>query len=107
MTKDFDRLIQDIKLDFRISLDLIHEELVTRLGNAFENLVSNPKSICEGIKNSLKKEIADEILSARLIEHYCPDKWKNRNECMSDLSTADIVNCETCDKPMKSQHWPF
>ena len=102
---DFDSVIQGIKRDFRISLVFKREELVTRLGNAFENMVSNPKSICEEIKNSLKEEIADKIVSSRLIEHHCPDKWKNKNECMSDLSTADIVNCKTCDKPMKSHFY--
>jgi hypothetical protein len=103
----FDSAIQGIKRDFRISLVLKHEELITRLVNAFENMVSNPKSICEEIKNSLKEEIADKIVSARLIEHHCPDKWKNENEWMSDLSTADIVNCKACDKPMKSHFYQF
>ena len=74
---DFDRVIEGIKLDFRKSLALKHQDLITRLGNAFENVVSNPKSICEEIKNSLKEEIIDKMVSARLIEHHCPDKWKN------------------------------
>lgn len=104
---DFDSVLQGIKRDFRINQVLKHVELITRLGNAFENMVSNPKSICEEIKNSLKEEITDKTVSTRLIERHCPDKWKNKNECMSDLSTADIVNCKTCDKPMKSHFYQF
>ena len=92
---DFDLVIQDIKRDYRTSLDLIHEELVTRLGNAFENVVSNPKSICEEIKNSLNEEIADEIVSARMIEHHCPDKWKSEYERMSD----------SAKRLMSNNHW--
>ncbi|MFZ0510119.1 MAG: hypothetical protein WAM14_00820 [Candidatus Nitrosopolaris sp.] len=36
-----------------------YNKLITRLGNAFESVVSNPESVCEEIKNSLQEEIAD------------------------------------------------
>lgn len=37
------------------------KKLITRLGNAFESVVSNPESICEEIKNSLEEEIAESV----------------------------------------------
>jgi hypothetical protein len=48
------------------------KQLVQKLGNAFEKVVSDRESICEEIKNTLKEEIAEGIISARLIEFYSP-----------------------------------
>jgi hypothetical protein len=103
---DLDLVIKDIKQDFRRSLLLKREELITRLGNAFENIFSKPESICEEIKNSLKEEIIDKIISARLIDRHCPDKWKNDIDRKLERSKP-IENCKTCDKPLKSHFYIF
>jgi hypothetical protein len=103
---DLDLVIKDIKQDFRRSLLLKREELITRLGNAFENIFSKPESICEEIKNSLKEEIIDKIISARLIDRHCPDKWKNEIDRKLERSKP-IENCKNCDKPLKSHFYLF
>jgi hypothetical protein len=103
---DLDLVIKDIKQDFRRSLLLKREELITRLGNAFENIFSKPESICEEIKNSLKEEIIDKIISARLIDRHCPDKWKNDIDRKLERSKP-IENCKTCDKPLKSHFYQY
>lgn len=80
---DLDTIIQQVKQEFR-NLLIKRRELITRLGNAFESVVSNRESVCEEIKNSLQEEIADKIVSARDIERYCPDKWKKKTKPKND-----------------------
>jgi hypothetical protein len=48
------------------------------LGRAFQKTDSKPDSICEEIKNTLKEEIAEKIITTRFIEQFCPDDWKRR-----------------------------
>lgn len=50
-----DSIIKEVKRDFR-SILVKRKELVLKLGNAFEGAVSDPESICEEIKNTLKEE---------------------------------------------------
>jgi hypothetical protein len=76
---ELDAIIQEVKHEFRLML-IKRRELIQRLGNAFEKIVSDLESICEEIKNCLKDEIADKIISARDIERYCPEKWKNKTK---------------------------
>ncbi|SRR6266487_1243875 len=105
---DFDLVIQDIKQDFRRTLLLKREDVITRLGNAFEKIVSNPESICDEIKNSLKEETIDKIISVRFIERHCPDKWKNVGVRVHILcDSTNLENCKTCDKPLKSHFYQF
>lgn len=72
-------VIRDIKLEFR-KLISKRKQLIQKLGNAFEKVVSDRESICEEIKNTLKEEIAEGIISARLIECYCPTEWKRKTK---------------------------
>jgi hypothetical protein len=72
-------VIRDIKLEFR-KLISKRKQLIQKLGNAFEKVVSNKESICKEIKNTLKGEIAEGIISARLIEFYCPTEWKRKTK---------------------------
>jgi hypothetical protein len=47
MTKsDLDTVIDEAKQEIR-SLLIKRKEIITRLGNAFERVVSNPESVCE------------------------------------------------------------
>ncbi|MGC2682278.1 MAG: hypothetical protein WA323_10445 [Candidatus Nitrosopolaris sp.] len=80
---DLDTTLEEVKKEFR-NLVIKRRELITRLGSAFESVVSNPESVCEEIKNSLQEEIADRIISARDIERYCPDKWKKKTKPKND-----------------------
>jgi hypothetical protein len=94
-----DTTIKEVRQEFRShhqQLLVKRKELITRLGKAFEAVVSNPKSICKQIKNSLREEITDKIISARDIERYCPNKWKKNTKSKNDnLSFSKQVE----DKP--------
>lgn len=94
---DLDTIIEQVKQEFK-NLLIKRRELITRLGNAFESVVSNSESVCEEIKNSLQEEIADKIISARDIERYCPDKWKKKTKPKNDkLSFSKPVE----EKPLQ------
>jgi hypothetical protein len=76
---ELDAIIQEVKIELGLML-IKQQKLIQRLGNAFEKVVSDRESICEEIKNCLKDEIADKIISARDIERYCPEKWKKKTK---------------------------
>lgn len=80
---DLDIIIEKIKRELR-NLLIKRKELITKLGNAFERVVADPESVCEEIKNCLREEIRDKIISARDIERYCPDKWKKKTKPKND-----------------------
>jgi hypothetical protein len=80
---DLNTIINEVRQEFRKQL-VKRKELITRLGNAFESVGSNPESICKRIKNSLHQEIADKIITARDIERYCLDKWKKKTKPKND-----------------------
>jgi hypothetical protein len=76
---ELDTIIQEVKSEFKAML-IKRRQLVKKLGYAFEKEVVNPESICEEIKNCLKEEIAEKIISSRAIEQYCLDKWKKKTK---------------------------
>jgi hypothetical protein len=78
-----DTKIKEVKQEFR-SLLVKRKDLITRLGKAFEAAILNPKDVCEEIKNCLHQEIVDKIISARDIERYCPDRWKQKTKPKND-----------------------
>ena len=83
--KNLDAVIQQVKQEFREWKLVKRRDLVTRLGNAFERVCpSNPETVCEEIKNALRDEIAERLISTRDIERYCPDKWKKKTSPKSD-----------------------
>jgi len=84
---NLDTTIKEVKQEFRShhqQLLVKREELITRLGKAFEAVISNPKDVCEEIKNCLHEEIAEKVISKRDIERYCPDKWKKKTKPKND-----------------------
>ncbi|MGC2572770.1 MAG: hypothetical protein WA364_14760 [Candidatus Nitrosopolaris sp.] len=84
---DLDTTIKEVKQEFRShhqQLLVKRKELITRLGKAFEAVISNPEDVCEEIKNCLKEEIVQRIISRRDIERYCPDRWKKRTKPKND-----------------------
>lgn len=83
-----DTIIKEVKREFRShhqQLLVKRKDLITRIyGKAFEADISNPKDVCEEIKNCLHLEIVDKIISKRDIERYCPDKWKKNTKPKND-----------------------
>lgn len=75
-----DSIIKEVKLEFREWKLVKRRNLVIKLGQAYENVVSDPKDVCEEVKNTLRDEIADRLISTRDIERYCPDKWKKNTK---------------------------
>ncbi len=69
--------IQQAKNELAIVLTK-KKKLILNLGEAFERVVSDKESICEEIKNCLKEEIVNGLISSRLVEHYCLPEWKKK-----------------------------
>ena len=66
------------------------KDLIIRLGNEFQKLVSDQESICEEIKNVLYEEIVKGVISTRDIERYCPDEWKKKTKPRSKAKNDNL-----------------
>jgi hypothetical protein len=53
---------------------------IRKLGATLLKVVSDPGTICQEIKNQLREEIKQHLISKRDIERYCPREWKNRKK---------------------------
>jgi hypothetical protein len=106
-SRQLDSVIKKVKLEFREWKLVKRRSLVIKLGQAYENVVSDSKDVCEEVKNTLRDEIADRLISARDIERYCPDKWKkntkpkagakNENDNLSFSKKPQITVAKTED----------
>jgi hypothetical protein len=76
---ELDRTIEEVRRELRTIL-IRRQELILKLGWAFEKVVANKESICEEIKNCLREEIALGIISPRTIEQSCPHEWKKKTK---------------------------
>jgi len=74
---ELDNVINEVKEQLQRMLTE-KKKLIKKLGNAYEKVVSNQESICEEIKNALKSEVTEGLISNRLIEMYCPENWKKK-----------------------------
>jgi hypothetical protein len=79
LSSELDRIIEEVRRELRMIL-LKRRQLIEKLGLAFEKVVSDRESICEEIKNCLKKEIALDIISPRTIEQCCRPEWKKKTK---------------------------
>ena len=93
-----DEVIREVKKEFRTFLAK-RRELIIRLGEAFEHTVSDNESICEEIKNVLREEITQKLISTRDIERYCPDKWKRKTRPKKKIDKTSISEEEKQDIP--------
>jgi len=89
-TSEVDVIIGEVKDEFR-RFSARRGDLVRKLGNAYEKVVANPESICEEIKNVLRDEIAQGLISRRDIERYCPDTWKRKTKPKNDKLSFSIT----------------
>jgi hypothetical protein len=101
---ELDKVIRLVKEEFR-NIFAKRKDLIMKLGEAFKQRVSNIEDVCEEIKNALREEIAEGIISNRDIERYCPDKWKkntkpkkenNDNLSFSRLEQQDTPELLVC-----------
>lgn len=76
---ELDKIIKDVRSELRFIL-IRRQELILKLGWAFEKVVASKESICEEIKNCLKEEITLGIISPRTIEQSCPPEWKKKTK---------------------------
>jgi hypothetical protein len=76
---ELDSIIEEVRRELRTVL-LKRQQLIEKLGLAFEKVVASKESICEEIKNCLKEEIALGIISPRTIEQSCPPGWKKKTK---------------------------
>lgn len=56
------------------------DSIIKELGAAFESEIADPSMICTRIKQALKEEIDEELITERQIERCCLDKWKKRTK---------------------------
>lgn len=76
---EVDVVIEEVKRELR-SVFVKTDEQIKRLGNALKKVVKREESICEEIKNALKEEIAEGVISTRTIELHCPIEWKHKTK---------------------------
>ena len=74
---ELDKIIEEVRSELR-SIFIKRQELILKLGLAFEKEVVKKESICEEIKNCLKEEIALGLISPRTIEQSCRPEWKKK-----------------------------
>jgi len=76
---EVDAIIEEVKRELR-SLFVKTGGQIKKLGNALKKVVREEESICEEIKNALKEEIAEGVISTRTIELHCPPEWKRKTK---------------------------
>jgi hypothetical protein len=77
---DLDAIIKDVKIQIR-RLFGGYKEQIERIGNIIKakGLIKE-EDICTEIKNALREEIKEKIISSDTIERCCPDEWKRKTK---------------------------
>jgi hypothetical protein len=85
-------------------------DIIIQLGEELLKRINHTEEICGSIKNILRNEIADNVITARTIELFCPRDWKKskplKNERIS-FSPSDLQ--ETKANPaaeISTNHFP-
>src|SRR5215469_6990269 len=76
---EVDVVIEEVRRELR-SLFVKTDEQIKKVGNVLKKVVKREESICEEIKNALKQEIAEGVISTRTIELYSPQEWKRKTK---------------------------
>jgi hypothetical protein len=113
-------VIEEVKNNFKAMIGKRKDSILI-LGQALEKVLKLD-SICEEIKNILDDEIKQGIISRRLIEKYCLDKWKKitsprkkithsesekisllaKDEMVAAIGTSGNTKCVSAEEPEKS-----
>jgi hypothetical protein len=91
---EVDAVIEEVKRELR-SLFVKTDEQIKRLGNALKKVVKREEGICEEIKNALKEEIAEGVISTRTIELHCPPEWKHKTKPKNEKISFSKVEEKT------------
>jgi hypothetical protein len=77
---ELDAIIKDVKIQIR-RLFGGYKEQIERIGNVLKvkGLIKE-EDICIEIKNALREEIKEKIISSDTIERCCPDEWKRKTK---------------------------
>jgi hypothetical protein len=77
---ELDAIIKEVKIQIR-RLFGGYKEQIERIGNVLkvEGLIKE-EDICTEIKNALREEIKEKIISSDTIERCCPDEWKRKTK---------------------------
>ncbi len=97
---DVDEVIKQVKEEFQ-SIFAKRRDLIIKLGRAFEK-THRKEDVCGEIKNALREEISQGLVSRRDIERYCPYEWKQKTKpkkeendnlsmSQSDVFISDLV----------------
>jgi hypothetical protein len=76
---EVDAVIEEVKRELR-NIFVKTDEQIKKLGNSLKKVVKRDEGICEEIKNALKEEIAEGVISTRTIELHCPPEWKHKTK---------------------------
>jgi hypothetical protein len=76
---EVDAVIEEVRHELR-SLFGRSKEQIRKVGNAFKKSGFKEESLCELIKNALKEEITEGLISSRSIELHCPPEWKHKTK---------------------------
>ncbi|GEM_PF-4496046 len=101
---EFEKVLAEIKQEFNDSIRPALEkrkDLVNRLGTAIEKYSRhsiNRNDICKAIKQYLKYEIENELITEKSIERYCPEEWKDQDKIKAGSTggrkTADNLSAK-------------
>jgi hypothetical protein len=76
---EIDAVIEGVKHELR-SLFVKSDEQIKKVGHVFKKRGFKEEDICEEIKNALKEEIDEGVISTRTIELHCPPEWKHKTK---------------------------
>jgi hypothetical protein len=74
---NFEAVKREVKIELK-NMFAKKGELVRKLGEAAEKVVSDKQFVCQKIKETLKEEIEQGAISVRLIQDSCLPEWKQR-----------------------------
>jgi hypothetical protein len=75
---ELDATIKDVKIQIR-KLFGGYKEQIERIGIVLKTKrLIKEEDICTEIKNALREEIKEKIISSDTIERCCPDEWKRK-----------------------------
>jgi acid stress-induced BolA-like protein IbaG/YrbA len=78
---ELDVVIKDVKAQLRKHY-AGYKEQIERIGNVLKDKkFIKEQDICTEIKEALRDEINEKIISSDTIERCCPDEWKRKTKC--------------------------